>query len=80
MVSLLVETNHLLRAAGNLSSISAVPVATINSQTYTTIDVWVNGLFFTSLALSLSTALLTVLAKQWIQVRTLFRTTSFEAI
>ncbi|KAG6878056.1 hypothetical protein C0993_000379 [Termitomyces sp. T159_Od127] len=72
MVSLLVETNNLLRAAGNLSSINTVPLATLNpnSQTHTSIDVWVNGLFFTSLALSLSTALLTVLAKQWIQAYT----------
>ncbi|KNZ72356.1 Ankyrin-1 [Termitomyces sp. J132] len=72
MVSLLIENNQLLRAAGNRASISAVHAASPGpgSRTYTSIDVWVNGLFFTSLALSLSTALLTVLAKQWIQVGT----------
>ncbi|KAG6894337.1 hypothetical protein C0992_006559 [Termitomyces sp. T32_za158] len=70
MVSLLTETNHLLRAAGNRTSINAVPTSSLGSQssTHTSIDVWVNALFFTSLALSLSTALLSVLAKQWIQV------------
>ncbi|KAH0591603.1 hypothetical protein H2248_001656 [Termitomyces sp. 'cryptogamus'] len=69
LVSILLETNQLLRAAGNSTSINAVPPAALapGSLTYTsTIDQWVNGLFFTSLALSLSTALLTVLAKQWI--------------
>ncbi|KAG6901207.1 hypothetical protein C0995_015400 [Termitomyces sp. Mi166 len=72
MVSLLVENNQLLRVAGNRTSISAVPGASLGlgSRTYTSIDIWVNGLFFTSLALSLSTALLTVLAKQWIQAYT----------
>ncbi|KAG6895407.1 hypothetical protein C0992_001416 [Termitomyces sp. T32_za158] len=69
MVSQLIETNQLLRAAGNKTSINTVPTASLGpeSQTHTSIDVWVNGLFFTSLALSLSTALLSVLAKQWIQ-------------
>ncbi|KAG6884251.1 hypothetical protein C0993_012783 [Termitomyces sp. T159_Od127] len=72
MVSLLLETNQLLRAIGNRTSISGVPTATLvpGSRTTTSIDVWVNGLFLTSLALSLSTALLTVLAKQWIQAYT----------
>ncbi|KAG5715669.1 putative ankyrin repeat protein, partial [Termitomyces sp. T112] len=73
LVSILLETNQLLRAAGNGTSIDAVPpaVLTPGSLTYTsTVDQWVNGLFFTSLALSLSTALLTVLAKQWIQAYT----------
>ncbi|KAG6896774.1 hypothetical protein C0992_006236 [Termitomyces sp. T32_za158] len=72
-VSLLIETNALLRAAGNKTSINAVPTASLGpeSRTHTSIDVWVNGLFFTSLALSLSTALLSVLAKQWIQVCTI---------
>ncbi|KAG6871876.1 hypothetical protein C0995_015465 [Termitomyces sp. Mi166 len=72
IASLLFETNQLLRAAGNRSNISAVPVTSLipGSRTYTSLDAWVNGLFFTSLALSLSTALLTVLAKQWIQAYT----------
>ncbi|KAG6868164.1 hypothetical protein C0993_006880 [Termitomyces sp. T159_Od127] len=70
--SLLHETNQILRAAGNRTSINAIPTATLapGSRTYSLTDLWVNGLFFTSLALSLSTALLTVLAKQWIQAYT----------
>ncbi|KAG5732206.1 hypothetical protein E4T56_gene17021 [Termitomyces sp. T112] len=69
LVSILLETNQLLRAAGNNTSLNAVPPATLGpgSLTYSLTDQWVNGLFFTSLALSLSTSLLTVLAKQWIQ-------------
>ncbi|KAH0578610.1 hypothetical protein H2248_003748 [Termitomyces sp. 'cryptogamus'] len=72
IASLLSETNQLLRATGNQTGIRAVPVAPLGpgSVTYTSTDLWVNGLFFTSLALSLSTALLTVLAKQWIQAYT----------
>ncbi|KAG6901208.1 hypothetical protein C0995_015401 [Termitomyces sp. Mi166 len=72
MVSLLFENNQLLRAAGNRTALSAIPTASLGpgSRTYASIDAWVNGLFFTSLALSLSTALLTVLAKQWIQAYT----------
>lgn len=70
IVSLLFENNQLLRAAGNATRVSAVPEASLGpaSATYTPIDVLVNGLFFASLSLSLSTALLTLLAKQWIQV------------
>ncbi|KAG6907345.1 hypothetical protein DXG01_009267 [Tephrocybe rancida] len=68
MVSLLVETNLLLRAAGNVTTLNNVPRSLPpGATTHTTIDVWVNGLFFSSLSLSLSSALLTVLAKQWIQ-------------
>ncbi|KAG6915502.1 hypothetical protein DXG01_011179 [Tephrocybe rancida] len=71
MVSLLVENNLLLRAAGNITRLTTVPGGlSPGATTHTTIDVWVNGLFFSSLSLSLSSALLTVLAKQWIQVTT----------
>ncbi|KAG6867387.1 hypothetical protein C0993_003443 [Termitomyces sp. T159_Od127] len=72
--SLLYENNQILRAAGNKTTIDAVPRTALvpGSRTYSSTDLWVNGLFFTSLALSLSTALLTVLAKQWIQVCMLF--------
>ncbi|KAG6919750.1 hypothetical protein DXG01_001584 [Tephrocybe rancida] len=72
MVALLSENNQLLRAAGNGTKVNAVPFATLSlgSLTHSPTDVWVNGLFFASLALALSTALLTVLAKQWIQAYT----------
>ncbi|KAG6849232.1 hypothetical protein H0H93_010300 [Arthromyces matolae] len=68
-VSLLMETNQLLRAAGNSTKIDSVAPSSLgpDSTMYTSTDLWVNGLFFTSLTLSVTTALLTVLAKQWIQ-------------
>ncbi|KAG6907344.1 hypothetical protein DXG01_009266 [Tephrocybe rancida] len=70
-VSLLLENNLLLRAAGNITTMNTVPRGlSPEAVTHTTIDTWVNGLFFSSLALSLSSALLTVLAKQWIQAYT----------
>ncbi|KAG5336878.1 hypothetical protein C0989_011668 [Termitomyces sp. Mn162] len=67
IAALLVENNQLLRAAGNSTSLNAVPPASLNLGGPTLIDLWVNGLFFTSLALSLLTALATVLVKQWLQ-------------
>ncbi|KAG6847023.1 hypothetical protein H0H93_010581, partial [Arthromyces matolae] len=71
-VSLLVETNRLLRAAGNITKIDSVSPSTLgpNSPTHSSTDLWINGLFFTSLTLSVSTALLSVLVKQWIQAYT----------
>ncbi|KAG6842758.1 hypothetical protein H0H93_003582 [Arthromyces matolae] len=70
MASILFENNQLLRAAGNVTSINAVPKSTLSpgDVIHTSLDVWVNGLFFASLGLSLSTALLTVLVKQWLHV------------
>ncbi|KAH8825246.1 hypothetical protein DL96DRAFT_172843 [Flagelloscypha sp. PMI_526] len=70
--TLLYEQVQLLRANGNATLLSSVPVSTVNpnSQTWSTTDIVVNGLFFTSLALSLATALLSVLSKQWIQAYT----------
>ncbi|KAG6859965.1 hypothetical protein C0995_001182 [Termitomyces sp. Mi166 len=69
MASLMFENNQLLRAAGNITKVSEVPSAALKpgDSTYTRADVWVNGLFFPSLALSLSVALVTVMIKQWIQ-------------
>ena len=70
MASLLYENIQLSRAAAIQADMNAIPKSPLvpGSRTHTIINVWVNGIFFTSLALSLSTALLTVLAKQWIQV------------
>ncbi|KAG6816282.1 hypothetical protein H0H93_008219, partial [Arthromyces matolae] len=71
-VALLVETNRLLRAAGNITKIESVSPSALgpNSPTHSSTDLWINGLFFTSLTLSVSTALLSVLVKQWIQAYT----------
>ncbi|KAH8796265.1 hypothetical protein DL96DRAFT_1479299, partial [Flagelloscypha sp. PMI_526] len=67
-----VEQTALLRAGGNVSLMNAVPLSYIStaSPTYTTADLWINGLFFTSLSLSVTTALLAVLIKQWCQAYT----------
>ncbi|KAG6867750.1 hypothetical protein C0993_011685 [Termitomyces sp. T159_Od127] len=72
MASLLYENNQLMRAAGSGASVDTIPKAFLvpGSRTHSSVDIWVNGLFFTSLALSLSTVLLTVIAKQWIQAYT----------
>jgi hypothetical protein len=66
------EQNQLLRAAGNRTAMSLVPPLAVNLDA---VDVsanylWINGLFFTCLSLSLATALLSVLAKQWLQAYT----------
>ncbi|KAF5353796.1 hypothetical protein D9758_010607 [Tetrapyrgos nigripes] len=67
--SLMFEQNQLLRAAGNSTALNAVPQTSVNLDTadVTTNDLWINGLFFASLSLSLATALLSVLVKQWLQ-------------
>ncbi|KAK0194398.1 hypothetical protein F5146DRAFT_1135155 [Armillaria mellea] len=54
------------RAIANGSSVGNVPVSSLNPYaafTLTTTDVWVNGLWFMSLSLSLATALVAVLVK-----------------
>ncbi|KAF8145160.1 hypothetical protein K438DRAFT_1484263, partial [Mycena galopus ATCC 62051] len=63
--SILLELVALQRAEANGTSFDFIPPA-ITSFTVALTDIWVNGLWFTSLALSLSTALLAVLAKQWL--------------
>ncbi|KAJ7595586.1 ankyrin repeat-containing domain protein [Mycena floridula] len=66
---LLTEQIQLLPAAGNISVINTVPQAPVNQQlgAGTNIDIWINALFIASLSLSLATALLSVLIKQWLQ-------------
>ncbi len=57
------------RAIANGSPVNAIPVSSLNPQTAfapAATDVWVNGLWFTSLFLSLTTALVAVLVKQWL--------------
>ncbi|KAK0226645.1 hypothetical protein IW262DRAFT_1543037 [Armillaria fumosa] len=66
--SLLFEMVLIQRAVANGSSLDNVPVSSLNPYTKFTpaiTDVWVNGLWFTSLSLSLTTALVAVLVKQW---------------
>lgn len=64
--NLLVETVALLRAGNNESARAIVPAAAITTSPSRG-DVWVNGLWLTSLVLSLSTGLFAVLAKQWLR-------------
>ncbi|KAJ3719231.1 hypothetical protein C8R42DRAFT_543167, partial [Lentinula raphanica] len=66
---LLIEQTKLLRAAGNTTLINSIPKSSVDLQNGSpgTNEIWINGLFFTSLALSLATALLSVLVKQWLQ-------------
>ncbi|KAK0196142.1 hypothetical protein F5146DRAFT_1028683 [Armillaria mellea] len=67
--SLLFELVAVQRALATGSSVESVPLSPFNPDTNftpTTNDVWVNGLWFTSLALSLTTALIAVLVKQWL--------------
>ncbi|KAK0486522.1 hypothetical protein IW261DRAFT_801384 [Armillaria novae-zelandiae] len=67
--SLLFEMVLIQRAIANGSSPDNVPLSSLNPYTKftpATMDVWVNGLWFTSLSLSLATALVAVLVKQWL--------------
>ncbi|KAF9488358.1 hypothetical protein BDN71DRAFT_468749 [Pleurotus eryngii] len=64
-VSLLSELVMIQRAMANGTSIESIPPAETTSSPSRS-DVWVNGLWFIGLTLSLSTALLAVLARQWL--------------
>ncbi|KAJ7863373.1 hypothetical protein B0H13DRAFT_1638213, partial [Mycena leptocephala] len=64
--SILLEIVALQRAQANGTSFDSIPAAD-TSFTAARTDIWVNSLWFTSLALSLTTALLAVLAKQWLR-------------
>ncbi|KAK0474766.1 hypothetical protein IW261DRAFT_1369069 [Armillaria novae-zelandiae] len=67
--SLLYESVLVQRAIANGSSVDTITPSPLNpTLTFVpaTTDVWVNGLWFTSLFLSLTTALVAVLVKQWL--------------
>ncbi|KAL1745424.1 hypothetical protein HDZ31DRAFT_36536, partial [Schizophyllum fasciatum] len=66
--SLVYELTLLQRAIATGKSIDEIPASavSVNSRTHNTTDIWVNALWLTSLTLSLMTALMSVLAKQWI--------------
>ncbi len=63
--TLLIELIDVQRSAANGSLVNNVPRSDLTFRPSTS-DSWVNGLWFTSLSLSLSTALFAVLTKQWI--------------
>ncbi|SJL03725.1 uncharacterized protein ARMOST_07082 [Armillaria ostoyae] len=63
--TLLIELIDVQRSAANGSLVNDVPRSDLTFRPSTS-DSWVNGLWFTSLSLSLATALFAVLTKQWI--------------
>ncbi len=67
--SLLYESVLVQRAIANGSSVNSIAPSPLNPTIVfvpATTDVWVNGLWFSSLFLSLTTALVAVLVKQWL--------------
>ncbi len=67
--SLLYESVLIQRAIANGSPVNSIASSPLNPNipfVPATTDVWVNGLWFTSLFLSLTTALVAVLVKQWL--------------
>ncbi len=67
--SLLFELVLVQRAIANGSTVNSITPSSLNpgiAFVPTTTDIWVNGLWFTSLFLSLTTALVAVLVKQWL--------------
>ncbi|PBK83104.1 hypothetical protein ARMGADRAFT_873450, partial [Armillaria gallica] len=67
--SILYESVLVQRAIANGSSVDSITPSPLNptiSFVPAITDVWVNGLWFTSLFLSLTTALVAVLVKQWL--------------
>ncbi|KAH8795196.1 hypothetical protein DL96DRAFT_1452938, partial [Flagelloscypha sp. PMI_526] len=69
---LLTDIATLLRANGNATVLTAIPPSNYSPDTITfkTADICIGSLFFASLSCSLVTALLSVLAKQWVLART----------
>ncbi|KAK1219903.1 hypothetical protein PQX77_017356 [Marasmius sp. AFHP31] len=67
---LLVEQVIPLRAAGNATAISLVPLPSVgpNTRTHSDTDVATNALGYLSLALAVGTAVISVLVKQWLQL------------
>jgi hypothetical protein len=68
--SLITEFIAIQRAAAEGISPRTIPPSSLNVSTPpspSNSDLWVNGLWFTSLALSLCAAIIAVLIKQWIQ-------------
>ncbi|KAK0229070.1 hypothetical protein EDD85DRAFT_776321 [Armillaria nabsnona] len=67
--SLLFELVLVQRATANGATVNTITPSSLNPSIAfvpTTTDVWVNGLWFTTLFLSLTTALVAVLVKQWL--------------
>lgn len=67
--SLMTELVFMQRALANGTPLSSIKPSelTFSSETTNAFDRWVNGLWFTSLTLSLIAALIAVLVKEWLQ-------------
>ncbi|KAL1751345.1 hypothetical protein FB107DRAFT_222249 [Schizophyllum commune] len=67
--SLVYELTQMQRAMAAGSSLTEVPQSryTMNTETQHVSDLWVNGLWLTSLVFALATAFISVLTKQWLQ-------------
>ncbi|KAF9013836.1 hypothetical protein BDZ89DRAFT_896723, partial [Hymenopellis radicata] len=68
LTSLVYELVNIQRASHNGTSVDDVPFSALtpaSTEPQSSSIVWVNGLWFVSLSLSLTTALLSVLVKQW---------------
>ncbi|KIY68960.1 hypothetical protein CYLTODRAFT_350511, partial [Cylindrobasidium torrendii FP15055 ss-10] len=70
-VSLLTELVAVQRASATGAALADIPTADTAPAIART-DIWVNALWFTALALSLASALLAVLSKQWLRQYTSF--------
>ena len=70
--NLIYELVRIQRAIATNSGLDGIPASRLapDSVTHSRTDLWVNGLWLLSLTLSLLAALISVLAKQWIQVST----------
>ncbi|KAF9020921.1 hypothetical protein BDP27DRAFT_1411622 [Rhodocollybia butyracea] len=62
----LLELTMLVRVNTNSTALSKIPF-TDATFSPSTLDLWVNGLWFTALAIALSIALFAVLARQWLR-------------
>ncbi|KAK0483893.1 hypothetical protein IW261DRAFT_1675497 [Armillaria novae-zelandiae] len=62
----MINIQHAIASGASLDTITPSPLNPNITFIASTMSVWVNGLWFTSLALSLTTALVSVLVKQWL--------------
>ncbi|KAF9059966.1 hypothetical protein BDP27DRAFT_1430671 [Rhodocollybia butyracea] len=61
------DLTMLVHANANKTAILNIPLTSATAFSPAILDLWINGLWFTSLVISLSVALFAVLAKQWLR-------------
>ncbi|KZV95243.1 hypothetical protein EXIGLDRAFT_610785, partial [Exidia glandulosa HHB12029] len=62
----MVSALYIIATASNRSAAATLPVPAALNPSTSTLPRWINGLWFTSILLSLAVAFLTILVKQWI--------------